>query len=103
MIEQPHDGSVTELLLDPRHAYRGLLEVARLMSVGRDAARQPGLDQVARRLGLAPAVKPADRAEIDDERAHPAQRARQIVVVPQGVIALGMGQHWHQALDTELK
>src|ERR1700760_5107188 len=40
VIEQPHDRGVTELLVDPGQAGGGLLQIADLMGVGGDAARQ---------------------------------------------------------------
>src|SRR3954469_25924416 len=103
VIEQPRHRGVTELLVDPRQAGRGLLEVADLVEVGGDGARQAGLEQVARGAGLAPAVEPGDRAEVDHERADPAQRPRELVVAPQRLVALGVGEHREPSAQAELE
>src|SRR5262249_56920058 len=84
-------------------AGRGLLEIGDLVEVRGDGARQAGLEQVACGAGLAPAVKPGDRAEVDDERADPAQRSRELVIAPQRVVALGVGEHRELAAQAELE
>jgi colicin import membrane protein len=97
VIEQANDGGVTELLLDPGQAGRGLLDVPDLVCVGGDRGGEADLEQVTRLLGLAAAVEASDGTQIDHERADPAQRPRQLVVAPERVIALGVREHGHLA------
>jgi hypothetical protein len=46
-------------------------------------------------------VEPGERRQIDDERAVDAQRAREIVVVPQRVVALRVREHRELAVPAE--
>jgi hypothetical protein len=103
MIEQPHDRGMAELFLDPLKPCSGLLQITNLVRVGGDPARDAGLEQVPRGFGLAPAVKPGHGTEIDDERTHAAQRARQLVILPQRLVALGVRQDGHHALEAQLE
>src|SRR5262245_56673733 len=94
---------MSKLLVDPSEACPSLLQSAVRVKACGDAARQAGLQEVTRRTRFALAVEPADRAEIDDERSDPAQRPGELVVVPQGVVALGVGQDRDHALNTKLE
>src|SRR5438552_2734110 len=60
VIEQPHHRGVSEFLVDPGQAGGGLLQIADVMEVSGDAARDAGLEQVARGAGLALAMKAGD-------------------------------------------
>src|ERR1043166_8642707 len=103
VIEQPHDRGMAELLVDPGQAGRRLLQVADLMRIAGHAARDAGFEQMASRFCLTLAMKPADRAEVDDEGADPPQRPSQLVVAPQRLVALGMGQDRDFPLEAQLE
>src|SRR5262245_46405183 len=79
VIEHAYGRRVAELLVDPRDALLALREVAELVRVGRDRGDEALLHEVARLLHLAAAVKSAERAEVDDERAVAAQLDREVV------------------------
>src|SRR4051812_33673931 len=74
VIEEPHHSGVADFLVEPAQALGGLLQIAELMRVGGDCGGEALLDEMACGLHLASAMKAAERAEIDQERAVAAQR-----------------------------